>query len=130
MKKFLLLIVLVSVSLMLSASVAIAYRETWDIPLMETLGECGIEYEVLDPVDLYVNYAFVETENGGLSLSDAAFLKSLDTSHTNVSLLMEDVDYLIIPGGRDISPSLYGKEDDSDYPKSVTEDISDYILLK
>lgn len=130
MKKLLLLIVLVFVSVMLSASVAIAYREAWDISLMETLGECGIEYEVLDPVDLYVNYAFVETENGGLSLSDATFLKSLDTSHTNVSLLMGDVDYLIIPGGRDISPSLYGKEDDSDYPKSVTEDISDYILLK
>ncbi len=131
MKKMLLhFAITICISVSLSASVAIAYREAWDVALMETLFECGIEYELLEPVELYVNHAFVETENGALSLSDASFLKSLDTSSTNAALLMEGVDYLIIPGGRDISPSLYEGEDDSCFPHSIDEDISDYILLK
>ncbi len=130
MKKLLSFIAVISAFGMIYASVAIAYREAWDVALMETLFECGIEYELLEPVELYVNHAFVETENGALSLSDASFLKSLDTSSTNAALLMEGVDYLIIPGGRDISPSLYEGEDDSCFPHSIDEDISDYILLK
>ncbi len=130
MKKLPALIAVISAAAALYSSVAIAYRESWDVPLMETLGECRIEYELLEPVELYVNHAFMETENGGLSLADASFLESLDTSSTNAALLMEDVDYLIIPGGRDISPSLYGREDVSSYPKCIEEDISDYILLK
>lgn len=130
MKKIPLLILLVLLPLAAWSSVVIAYRESWDIPLMETLGECGIEYELLDEVELYVSHAFVPTENGGLSSPDAAFLKNLDLSYTNASSLLSGADYLIIPGGRDISPSLYGEEDDSDYPKSAVEDISDYILLK
>ena len=48
MKKLLSLFVLLSLLGMIIASVAIAYRENWDIPLMETLLECGIKYEVLD----------------------------------------------------------------------------------
>ncbi len=130
MKKLLSFIAVISAFGMIYASVAIAYREAWDVALMETLFECGIEYELLEPVELYVNHAFVETENGALSLSDAYFLKSLDTSSTNAALLMEGVDYLIIPGGRDISPSLYEGEDDSCFPHFIDEDISDYILLK
>ncbi len=130
MKKFSVFVSFLLVLVSLFSSVGIAYRESWDIPLMETLFECGIGYEVLDAVDLFVNHAFVPTENGGLSSSDAAFLKELDVDLTNASELLADVDFLIIPGGRDISPSLYGEEDDSDYPKSLEEDISDYILLK
>lgn len=131
MKKILLhLAIAICIPVSLSASVAIAYRENWDISLMETLLECGIKYEVLDSVELYVNHAFVETENGGLSIPDASFLKALDISSTNAAVLMEDVDYLIIPGGRDLSPSLYGMEDTSSFSKCIDEDISDYILLK
>lgn len=83
MKKLLSFVVLLSFLGMINASVAIAYRENWDIPLMETRLECGIKYEVLDSVELYVNHAFAETENGGLSIPDASFLRALDTSSTN-----------------------------------------------
>ncbi len=130
MKKIYLLILALLFPLSAWSSVAIAYRRSWDIPLMETLSVCGVEYDILDEVEIYDDYVFSPTRNGGLSSSDAEYLKEVDVSLTNASVLLSGADYLIIPGGRDISPSLYGEEDDSDYSYSSVEDISDYILLK
>ncbi len=112
-------------------NVCVAWREEVDNPLFETLLEAGVFPLFLDQIKVET-LSSEKTQNGGLTPLDAVKLKEISFSDTNINeVIGEDkIDLIIIPGGRDISPSLYGDEERGSKNESKEEDISDYILIK
>ena len=73
-------------------------------------------------------------EHGLLTKEAAKLVKDNTWHHSNVEEVLRDVDCVVVPGGWDISPTLYreaqewhGIEEDSDF--SPERDVSDYILI-
>ena len=73
-------------------------------------------------------------EHGFLSKEAAKLVKDNTWHHSNVEEILRDADCVVVPGGWDISPTLYreeqgwhGIEEDSDF--SPERDVSDYILV-
>ncbi len=73
-------------------------------------------------------------EHGFLNKEAARLVKDNTWHHSNVEEVLRDVDRVVVPGGWDISPTLYkeeqgwhGIEEDSDF--SPERDVSDYILI-
>ena len=73
-------------------------------------------------------------EHGFLSEEAARLVKQNTWHHSNVEEVLGDVDCVVVPGGWDISPTLYkeaqgwhGIEEDSYF--SPERDVSDYILI-
>ena len=73
-------------------------------------------------------------EHGFLSGEAARLVKENTWHHSNVEEVLGDVDCVVVPGGWDISPTLYkepqgwhGIKEDSDF--SPERDVSDYILI-
>ena len=112
-------------------NVCVAWRKEIDNPLFEALLEADVFPTFLDQIKAET-LSNEETKNGGLTKSDAQKLKELSFSNTNIRDVIGDdkIDLIIIPGGRDISPSLYNEEENGSKNESKDEDISDYLLLK
>ena len=73
-------------------------------------------------------------EHGFLDEAAAELVKKYSWHHSNAEEVLAGVDCVVVPGGWDISPTLYRKvqgwhgiEDDSDF--SPERDVSDYILI-
>ena len=80
--------------------------------------------ELIDAVD----------STGALSLSVADTVKTNTWHNSNAEEMLKGVDFVIFPGGDDISPSLcrdlqewQGKDDDRYF--DVERDVSDYVLM-
>jgi len=108
---------------------------------LKTIEETGAEPVVLSQAksadleyDKEGNLINAKDEHGILTSDKAKMVKTNTWKNSNVSEIMEGVDCVIFPGGKDISPTLYyneqgwhGIEGDTDY--SAERDVSDYILL-
>ena len=106
-----------------------------------TAGETGEYYIRLDMVRSYdLTYddkgMLVDAvdEHGILTPEAAGVVKENTWMNSNVEELMEDVDCIIFPGGKDICPTLYcheqpwhGIEKETEY--SAERDVSDYLLM-
>ena len=73
-------------------------------------------------------------EHGFLDEKAAELVKKNSWHHSNVEEVLKGIDRVVVPGGWDISPTLYrnvqgwhGIEDDSDF--CPERDVSDYILI-
>ena len=105
------------------------------------LEEAGGTVEILDPVkseDLDYNedgkLINATDEHGFLDEKAAELVKKNSWHHSNVEEVLDGIDCVVVPGGWDISPTLYrnvqgwhGIEEDSDF--SPERDVSDYILI-
>ena len=135
MKRLFLTIIILSLAIFIlcadDLNVCVAWREEIDNPLFETLLEAGVFPTFLDQIKAET-LSDEKTTNGGLTHLDAKKLKEISLSDTNINAVIgeEKVDLIIIPGGRDISPSLYNEEENGSKNESKDEDISDYILIK
>lgn len=135
MKRLILLLLVFSLAIFTlfaeDLNVCVAWRKEIDNPLFEALLEADVFPTFLDQIKTDT-LSDEKTENGGLTKSDAQKLKGISFSDTNIrDVIGEDkVDLIIIPGGRDISPSLYLEEENGSKNESKDEDISDYLLLK
>ena len=105
------------------------------------LEEAGGTVKILDPVRSE-DLAYTEDgklinaadAHGFLSETAAAAVKKYSWRHSNAEEVLAGVDCVVVPGGWDISPTLYrhvqgwhGIEADSDF--SPERDVSDYILI-
>ena len=104
-------------------------------------GETGEKYVTLDQVRSYdLSYddqgMLVDAvdEHGILTPEAARLVKENTWMNSNAEEVMEDVDCIIFPGGRDISPTLdyheqawHGIEAETDY--CAERDVSDYLLM-
>lgn len=111
------------------------------ISMLRTVEATGAEPVVLDQAlsadltyDKEGNLINAEDEHGILTSENAKKVKNNTWQNSNVPEIMEDVDCVIFPGGKDICPTLYyeeqgwhGIEEDTNY--SAERDVSDYILL-
>jgi putative glutamine amidotransferase len=116
--------------------------EAYSIQLMGVAArETGEDYITLDMIRSYDltyddqgNLVDAVDEHGMLTSEAARVIKENTWLNSNVEEVMEDVDCIIFPGGKDISPTLYyheqswhGIEEDTDY--SAERDVSDYLLM-
>lgn len=116
--------------------------ETYSIiSLLRTIEAAGAEAVVLDQAlsadldyDADGNLINAEDEHGILTSESAKKVKVNTWQNSNVPEIMEGVDCVVFPGGKDISPTLFydeqewhGIEGDTNY--SGERDVSDYILL-
>ena len=106
-----------------------------------TAKETGENFTTLDMIRSY-DLSYDEkgmlvdaTDSNGILTHEAARLVKENTwLNSNVEEVMEGVDCIIFPGGKDISPTLYyneqswhGIEEDTSY--SAERDVSDYLLM-
>ena len=75
-----------------------------------------------------------KTESGILSSEAAKLVKKNTWHNSNVEEVMEGIDCVILPGGCDVSPTLFKKEQpwhgiEGDLEVSAERDVSDYLLL-
>ena len=116
--------------------------EAYTIQLMGLAAkETGEDYITLDMIRSYdlkydENGKLVDAvdEHGILTPEAARVVKENTWLNSNVEEVMEDVDCIIIPGGRDVSPTLcyheqawHGIEEETDY--CAERDVSDYLLI-
>ncbi len=114
-----------------------SYRST-----VAALEACGAEVVLLDMVksnDLEYTageylFDYMDLEHWYLSEEGAEIVKKGTWRSSNVQEVLEGVDCVVVPGGVDISPTLYkdpqgwhGLEEDSTF--AVERDVSDYILV-
>lgn len=137
MKKAILTIVIFTLSFSLfSINIGLSYREETDIALWEALMECEYDFTPLSMITTstlsYNEEGKIEgkDKNNALTKEQAKIVRETELIETNASLILEGIDLIIISGGRDISPSLYGEEDLTDTKKCAEEDVSDYFLIK
>ena len=110
-------------------STIVAARETGaDVVLLDMVRSADLSY---DEEGLLQD---AKDEQGILKSDAARLVKSNTWKNSNVEEVMKGIDCLILPGGWDISPSLYKEEqpwhgipEDGDY--SAERDVSDYLLL-
>ena len=110
-------------------STIVAARETGaDVVLLEMVRSADLLY---DEEGLLQD---AKDEHGILRSDAAGLVKSRTWRNSNVEEVMKDIDCLILPGGWDISPSLYrieqpwhGIKEDGEY--CAERDVSDYLLL-
>lgn len=126
-------------------TMAIAWADTPDSYSIKCLNiaakETGENYTTLDMVRSYdLTYddkgMLVDAvdEHGILTPEAARLVKENTWMNSNAEELMKDVDCIIFPGGKDISPTLYyheqpwhGIEEETSY--SAERDVSDYLLM-
>lgn len=135
MKRLILLLLVFSLAIFTlfaeDLNVCVAWRKEIDNPLFEALLEADVFPTFLDQIKAET-LSNEKTKNGGLTKSDAQKLKEIRFRETNINTILgeDKIDLIIIPGGRDISPSLYLEEESGSKNESKDEDISDYLLLK
>ena len=102
--------------------------------------ETGANVILLDMVESYdLSYKDGSLTSGkdqrGMLTSEAAKLVKCNKAlNSNVATVMKGIDCVIIPGGWDISPTLYYEEEDwhgieSDGDYCAERDVSDYLLI-
>ena len=110
------------------------------VSTIKTIEETGAIPKVLEMVKAnYLEYdengklTKAKDENGMLTNEAAELVKKYGYKDSNIESVMKGVKCLILPGGSDISPSLYRdpepplvSEDDLDY--CAERDVSDYLL--
>lgn len=99
-----------------------------DVTTLDMVKSCDLVYEGESLADKE------KDEHSILSSSAAKKVKCSRWSGSNAEEVLKGVDCVIIPGGWDISPTLYyseqpwhGIEEDGDY--SAERDVSDYLLI-
>ena len=125
--------------------VAVAWHNNQDsysfVSTLKTIEAAGAEPVVLDMVkstDLEYDKSGLldgsKDEHGILKSSAAKQVKLNRWQHSNAEEVFSGYDCIVFPGGSDISPTLYykeqdwhGIEDDTDY--SAERDVSDYLLM-
>lgn len=128
-----------------SEVIAVAWSDSMEsysyVSTIRTIEAAGATPVVLDQAlsadlnyDENGNLVGATDEHGILTSESARKVKENTWQNSNVPELMEDVDRIVFPGGKDISPTLYyceqgwhGVEGDTDY--SAERDVSDYLLM-
>lgn len=125
-------------------SIAVGWHNRQDsysfVSTIKTIEETGAIPKVLEMVKAnYLEYdgngklTKAKDENGMLTNEAAELVKKYGYKDSNIESVMKGVKCLILPGGSDISPSLYRdpqpslvSADDLDY--CAERDVSDYLL--
>jgi len=125
-------------------SIAVGWHNRQDsytfVSTLKTIEETGAVPRVLEMVRTdYLDYdengklIDAKDENGMLTEEAAELIRQNGYKGSNIESVMKDVRCLILPGGSDISPSLYRdpqpslvSADDLDY--CAERDVSDYLL--
>lgn len=127
MKRLIVFLLLISLSFpLLSLNIAVAYRDNPNIALLSAVLSLNEEYVELDALEIN---ELDSSLSSPLSEKESLILKNAELPEDLESIL-SDIDLIIVPGGVDISPELYGEKKTEGEIYNRKEDISDYLLTK
>ena len=139
----LLLLLLIGCNLKEQKIVYVAWNNKQDsisfVSTLRAIEATGAKVKILEMAKSYDlmydennNLINAEDEYGALTEETTSIIKKNLWHNSNVEELMKDVEYIVFPGGFDISPSLYGEKHkviEGEMEFSGERDVSDYMLL-